>query len=97
MKVSHHAFNRGKKHPINENLTELKRKCANFRRIIKENKKQSWRNYISLIISQTLTSAVLEKIKCINDSKSSTNIQFLQSDDGRTVTQAYDIAKTLAN
>ena len=38
----------------------------------------------------------MEKIKYINGSKSSTKIQFLQSDDGRTVTQAYDIAKTLA-
>ena len=44
MQESHHAFNRAKKHPTNENLTEFKRKLANFRRIIKENKKRTWRN-----------------------------------------------------
>ena len=38
MQESHHAFNRAKKHPTNENLTEFKKKRANFRRIIKEKK-----------------------------------------------------------
>ena len=89
-------FQQSKETSHKRNLTELKRKHANFRRIIKENKKQSWRNYMSLINPQTPTSAVWKKIKCINGSKSSTKLQFLQSDDGRTVTQAYDIAKTLA-
>ena len=77
MQESLHAFNRAKKHPTNENLTEFKRKRANFRRIIKENKKQSWRNYISSMNPQTLTSVVWKKIKCINGSKFPTNIQFL--------------------
>ena len=38
----------------------------------------------------------MEKIKCINGSKSPTDIQFLETDDGRTVTRAHDIANTLA-
>ena len=96
MQESHQAFNRVKKHPTNKNLTEFKRKSANFRRIIKKNKKRSWRNYISSINSQTPTSAVWKQIKCMNGSKSSTNIQFLEFDDGRIVTQAHDIAVTLA-
>ena len=48
-------------HSTNENLTEFKRKRANFRRIIKENKKRTWRNYITSINLQTPTSAVCKK------------------------------------
>ena len=50
------------------------------------------------IINKSTNSNIcsMEKMKCINGSKSSTNIQFLESDDGRTVTQAHDIANTLA-
>ena len=68
MQESHYAFNRVKKHPTNENLTEFKKKRANFRRIIKENKKRSWRNYITLINPQTSASAVWNKIRSINGS-----------------------------
>ena len=50
---NHHAFSGAKKHPANENLTEFNKKRANFRRIIKENEKQPWRNYISSINPQT--------------------------------------------
>ena len=38
----------------------------------------------------------MEKIKSINGPKPSTIIQFLESDDGQTITQAHDIANTLA-
>ena len=87
MQESHH--DRARKHPANENrnlITEFKRKCANFRRIIKENKK-----------------TIMEELHIINKSTNTniysigkTNIQFLESDDDRVVTQAHDIANTLA-
>ena len=38
--ILYHAFNRAEKYPTNENLTRFRKKRANFRRIIKENKKQ---------------------------------------------------------
>ena len=69
-------------------------KRVNFRRI-KENKKQSWRNYISPINLQTPTSVIWKKIKHINRSQLPTNIQFLEIN-GKAVTQAHDIANTLA-
>ena len=96
MQESHHAFNRAKKHPTNENLTEFKRKRANFRRIIKETKKTIMEKLHNINKSTNTNICSMEKIKSINGSKPSTNIQFLESDDGQTVTQAHDIANTLA-
>ena len=63
------AFNRFKRHTTPENVIEFKRYRANSRYVIKKSKKESWRQYVSSITSDTTSSAVWNKIKQLKGSK----------------------------
>ena len=53
-------------------------------------------NYVLSINSRPSTSEVWQIIELVNGFQFSSNIQFLETDDGKYETQAYDIANTLA-
>ena len=53
-------------------------------------------NYVLSINSRPSTSEVWQIIELVNGFQFSSNIQFLETDDGKYETKAYDIANTLA-
>lgn len=89
------ALNRYNKHRSTDNLIDLKKKKAYVRRIILESKRNSWRNYVSTITTNTPSSELWNKIRKINGKRKffETSILFQNS---KTITRPQDIANTLA-
>ncbi len=84
-----------KKRPTDANLIEFKKKRSQARRIILEKKRQSWKDFMCSITSNTSVQESWKKIKILKGSYVFTPIEFLLRGNN-TVTSPSDIANTLA-
>lgn len=94
-KEYHHVFNKLKRQPITENLIELKKLKAKFRRTVKESRKKSWETYVSSIIHHTPTKGMWEKSNQIKGKRTCLDIPFLEID--QEITKPIDTAYTIAS
>lgn len=96
IKISNHAYNRYKKHKTDDNKIEYKRTRALTRRILKESKSNSWKNFVSSISSNNSIRESWKKINAIQGHKRYSQIHFIQ-DGNKIIAQSADIANVLAD
>ena len=82
--------------PTSDNITEYKTCQANARKVIKENKRKSWHEYVSKLNVKTPAKKVWEMIRKISGKQSNTTIHHLENNDGTKITERVDIANKLA-
>ena len=82
--------------PTSDNINEYKNCQANARKIIKENKRKSWHEYVSKLNVKTPAKKVWEMIRKISGKQSNTTIHHLENDDGTKITERVDIANRLS-
>ena len=82
--------------PTQENLSKFKIARAKARRTIKQNKRTSWRQYVSRLNSRSSVKKTWEMIRKINGKNSTLNVGHLNVDDD-VVTSKADIADVLAD
>lgn len=82
--------------PTQENLNLYKIARAKTRRIIKESKRNSWKEYISKLNSRTPAKKVWDMIRKINGKKSS-SVGHIKKPNNTKATDIPDIANTLAD
>ena len=90
------AFRKFKKNPTSENLDFFKNNRAKARRIMKESKRTTWRNYVSKININTKTKKVWNMMRKIEGKCSSTPIPHI-SMDNKISTNQKDISNSLAD
>ena len=77
--------------PTSDNINEYKNCRANVRKIIKENKRKSWHEYVSKLNVKTPAKKVWEMIRKISGKQSNTTIHHLENNDGTKITERVDI------
>ena len=82
--------------PTSDNINEYKNCQANVRKVIKENKRKSWHEYVSKLNVKTLAKKVWEMKRKISGKQSNTTIHHLKNNDGTKITQRVDITNRLA-
>ena len=89
------------KNPTQENLTNFRRQRALTRQIIRENKRTSWKNYVSKINSNTPIKKIFQMIKKIKGKNTQNRIQHLDRGNGEYAEEEKEIAnllgKTISN
>ena len=83
--------------PKSDNINEYKNSRANARKIIKENKRKSWHEYVSKLNVNTPAKKVWEMIRKISGKQSNTTIHHLENNDGAKITQRVNLANRLAH
>ena len=82
--------------PTSDNINEYKNCQANARKIIKENKRKLWHEYVSKLNVKTPGKKVWEMTRKISGKQSNTTIHHLENNDGTKITERVDIANRLA-
>ena len=77
-------------------INKYKNCRANARKIIKENKRKSWHEYVSKLNVKTPAKKVWKMIRKISGKHSNTIIHHLEDNDGTKITERVDIANRLA-
>ena len=85
-----------KRQPSSENLNKFKYLYAKARRIIRENMRKSWRDYVSKLNHKTPTNKVWDMVSKITGKKVFPSIKQLKKD-GNNITEVNEIANVLAN
>ena len=96
VKCRKRALRKFKKYPTNVNLQIYRETRAKTRNIIKKNKRQSWKNYVSKLNINTPIKKVWEMIRKISGKHSSTSVSYLTKSDGVQCTERQDIVNLLA-
>ena len=96
VKARQNAMDKCRINPTSDNINEYKTCRANARKIIKENKRKSWHEYVSKLNVKTPAKKVWEMIRKISGKQSNTTIHHLENNDGTKVTERVDIANRLA-
>ena len=89
------AFNTLKKYPNHENLFKYKQQKALTRKIVRENKRKSWRDYTSKINNRTPISKIFKMIKKIKGRDSKQGYKHVKREDGEFAEEIQDIANTI--
>lgn len=96
IKNTKRALNRLRKHKTETNLIEFKKLRAISRRIIKEKKQASWKEYVSTLRSDTPPNQVWDKIRKLKGINKCFQIAALEGEDGTITTTKQDISEILA-
>lgn len=95
IKARKKAYRQFNTYPTSENLIAFKRLKAKARYIIKQSKKNSWRDYVSTITHRTNSSTVWKKIKSICGRPMSSIPAILNN--GVLVTSPHDVVSVIAS
>ena len=82
--------------PSTVNLTNYKAARANARRVIKESKRNSWKQYVSKLNSNTSIKKTWDMVRKISGKQCTSTTKHLTKPDGTKATEREDIANTLA-
>ena len=82
--------------PTSDNIHEYKNCRANACKVIKENKRKSWHEYVSKLNKKTPAKKVWKMIRKISGKQGNTTIHHLENNDGTKITERVDIASRLA-
>ena len=96
VKVRQNAMDKSRINPTSDNINEYKTCRANACKIIKENKRKLWHEYVSKLNVKTPAKKVWEMIRKIIGKQSNTTIHYLKNNDGTKITERVDIANRLA-
>ena len=96
VKVHQNAMDKCRTNPTSDNINEYKNCRANARKVIKENKRKSWPEYVSKLNVKMPGKKVWEMIRKISVKQSNTTIHHLENNDGTKITERVDIANRLA-
>ena len=96
VKARQNAMDKCRINPTSDNINEYKNCRANARKIIKENKRKSWHEYVSKLNVKTPAKKVWEMIRKISGKQSNTTIHHLENNDETKITERVDIANRLA-
>ena len=96
VKCRKRALRKFKKYPTNVNLQIYRETRAKTRNIIKKNKRQSWKNYVSKLNINTPIKKVWEMIRKISGKHLNTSVSYLTKSDGVKCTERQDIVNLLA-
>ena len=96
VKACQNAMDKCRIIPTSDNINECKNCQADARKIIKENKRKSWHEYVSKLSVKTPAKKVWEMIRKISGKQSNTTIHHLENNDGTKITERVDIANRLA-
>ena len=91
------ALTKFKMQPTNLNLALFRAARAKARRVIKENKKKSWKSYISKLNSKTSIKKTWDMVRKISGKTTTTTSTYLVKPDGEEVRQTKEIANTIAD
>ena len=92
VKARQNAMDKCRTNPTSYNINEYKNCRANAHKVIKENKRKSWHEYVSKLNVKTPAKKVWEMISKISGKQSNTTIHHLENNDGRKITERVDIA-----
>ena len=96
VKALQNAMDKCCTNPTSDNINEYKKCRANAHKVIKENKRKSWHEYVSKLNVKTPAKKVWEMIRKINGKQSNTTIHHLENNDGTKIIERVDIANRLA-
>ena len=96
VKARQNAMDKCPTNPTSDNINAYKKCRANTRKVIKENKRNSWQEYVSKLNVKTPANKVWEMIRKISGKQSNTTIHHLENNDGTKITVRVDIANRLA-
>jgi exonuclease III len=82
--------------PTHANLASYKRARANARRVIKERKRNSWRQYVNRLNSRSSVKKAWDMVRKISGKEYCSSSSHLDKPDGSRATENKDIANTLA-
>ena len=91
------ALSKFTKQPTHANLVAYRASRARARRVIKESKRNSWRQYVSKLNSRSSVKRVWDMVRKISGKHSTCASTHLKMADGTEVTERQDIANTLAD
>jgi ribonuclease HI len=89
------ALHKFKHQPTTSNLNKYKKARAKARRIVKESKRNSWKQYVSKLNSRTPAKKVWDMIRKISGKQLNTS-KHLNNPDGSKCTEKHDIVNLLA-
>ena len=92
-KKSLHFF---RKHPSHDNLVQYRLDYARARRIIRQNMKNTWKEYVSKLNSRTPINKAWDMIRKISGKSKFSGIKHINKDD-EIITNVKDISNTLAH
>lgn len=95
VKQNHKAYNKYKKHNTVENLIELKKTRAVAKRVIKDSKKETWKNYVTQINKDTPMKEVWDKVRRLKGQQTSSPTSALIIEN-TIITDPQDISNQLA-
>ena len=96
VKARQNAMDKSHINPTSDNINEYKNCQANARKIIKENKRKSWHEYVSKLNVKTPAKKVWEMIRKISGKQSNTTTHHLENNHETKTTERVDIANRLA-
>ena len=96
MRERKRALNKFTHQPTHANLVAYRASRARARRVIKESKRSSWKQYVSKLNSRSSVKRVWDMIRKISGKQSRSASTHLTKADGTEANDRYDIANTLA-
>ena len=87
IKARKNALQKFSTEPTTENLNQYRSVRASARRIIKKSKKESWREYVSQLNSNTPVRKAWNMVHKISGKQSSSSVSFLTNNDGSKCTE----------
>jgi len=91
------ALKQFKRRPTPQNLNKYRQARARARKIIKKNKRDSWKHYVSKLNTRTSVKKTWQMVRKISGKSFSTKVPLLTKQDGSKCTERYDIANLLAD
>ena len=88
VKARQNAMDKCCANPISDNINEYKNCRANAHKIIKQNKRKSWHEYVLKLNVKTPAKKVLKMIRKISGRQSNTTIHHLENNDGTKITKS---------
>ena len=96
VKACQNVMDKCRTNPTSDNINEYKNCRASARKVIKENKRKYWHEYVSKLNVKTPAQKVWEMIRKISSKQRNTTIHHLENNDGTKITERVDIANRLA-
>ena len=87
VKACQNAMDKCRTNPTSSNINEYKNCQVNARKVIQENKRKSWHEYVSKLNVKTPAKKVWEMIRKISGKQSNTTIHHLKNNDGTKITK----------
>ena len=96
VKTRKNALHKFSNEPTTENLNKYRCARAAARRIIKTSKKESWRDYVSQLNSNTPVKKAWNMVRKISGKQMSSSVSYLTDSNGTKYTEKEDIVNSLA-